>query len=204
MPFEMSISLEDVAVRRAGRLIVDGVSMALAPGDAVMIRGGNGSGKTSLLRAIAGLAQHDGDITFRRDIQVLDPAFIRSEEIHLVSPEGGHNPRLTVEEAVRFDSRFLGGDSDEALVQLGLALQAETRVGDLSTGQRRRLSLLRLVLRPKALWLLDEPFSGLDAEGREIVKAMVQIQRGRGGIVCVALHDPEDLPRARTLFVEAA
>ena len=204
MAFEMALSLQDVDVQRAGRPVLAGVSLELGPGDAVMIRGANGSGKTSLLRAIAGLAGFDGEITFRRGVQVLDPAYIRSEEVHLITPEGGLNPRLTVEETARFESGFLGGDYEEGLFQLGLVPQAERKVGALSTGQRRRLSLLRLLMTPRALWLLDEPFSGLDDEGQIIVRALIDGHRARGGLVLLALHDAENLPRAATLRVQAA
>ncbi|NNU15914.1 heme ABC exporter ATP-binding protein CcmA [Parvularcula sp. ZS-1/3] len=204
MAFEMALSLKDVEVSRAGRPVLAGVSMHMAPGSAVMVRGTNGSGKTSLLRAVAGLARHEGEIYFTRGVQVLDPAFMRSEEIHLVTPDGGHNPRLTVEETAQFESGFYGGDAEDALLQLGLVPQAEERVGALSTGQRRRLSLLRLLIDKRALWLLDEPFSGLDEEGRSIVRTLIEAHRSRGGVVLIALHDEEDIPGARTLRVEAA
>lgn len=200
----MALSLKDVEVRRAGRAVLGGVNFDLGPGEAVMIRGTNGSGKTSLLRAVAGLAGHEGEIAFRRGVQILDPGYIRSEEIHLITPEGGLNPRLTVEESARFESGFLGGDYEEGLLQMGLVPHAEQKVGTLSTGQRRRLSLLRLLMTPRALWLLDEPFSGLDEEGKTIVRALIDVHRARGGVVMLALHDVEALPDARTLMVEAA
>ncbi|GGY47501.1 heme ABC exporter ATP-binding protein CcmA [Parvularcula lutaonensis] len=204
MAFEMSLSCDDVCVQRAGKDVLAGVSLSLAPGEAVMLRGPNGSGKTSMLRAVAGLASFDGEIVFSRGVQVLDPAFIRAHEIHMVSPEGGLSPRLTVRETARFLGAFYGRDPGESLGQLGLEKQGHLRVGDLSTGQRRRLSLLRLLISPRALWLLDEPFAALDEEGKEIVRALIDIHRARGGLVMLALHDREALPSAKTLFVEAA
>lgn len=204
MAFEMALSLLNLEVRRAGTTVLAGVGLDLSPGDAVLIRGANGSGKTSLLRAVAGFASFDGEIVFRRGVQVLDPGYIRSEEIHFINPEGGLNPRLTVEETARFESGFLGGDYEEALLQVGLVPQAELKVGALSTGQKRRLSLLRLLMTPRALWLLDEPFSGLDDEGHEIVRTMIDAHRSRGGLVMLALHDAETLQGAATLRVEAA
>lgn len=204
MAFEMSLSCENVEVRRAGRPVLAGVSFGLAPGEALMVRGANGSGKTSLLRAIAGLARHDGEITFSRGVQTLDPAFIRSHHIHLVATEAGLSPRLTVRETARFLSDFYGADDRDGLAQLGLAHQSGTRVGDLSSGQRRRLSLLRLLIGPRALWLLDEPFAALDEEGKMIVLTLIDAHRSRGGVVVVALHDLDRLPAARTLTVEAA
>jgi heme exporter protein A len=204
MAFEMSLHLTDVTVERAGRPVVGGVSLEARPGDIVLLRGGNGSGKTSILRAVAGLAAYEGQVVFKRGVQPLDPGFIRSFETHYVSPEGGLNPRLSVEETARFEAQMEGREPDEALEMLGLTNSRGLRVAELSTGQRRRLSLLRLLLGPRALWLLDEPFSGLDTEGRAVVLALIENQRERDGIVLLALHEEIVLSGARTLRVEAA
>ncbi|WP_256619671.1 heme ABC exporter ATP-binding protein CcmA [Parvularcula maris] len=200
----MSLHLTDVTVERAGRPVVGGVSLTAAPGDIVLLRGGNGSGKTSILRAVAELASYEGQVVFKRGVQPLDPAFIRSFETHYVSPEGGLNPRLTVRETAGFEAAMEGRDPAEALEMLALDRAAELRVAELSTGQRRRLSFLRLLLGPRALWLLDEPFSGLDTEGRAVVLALIENQRERGGIVLLALHEEVIISGARTLRVEAA
>lgn len=191
-------------MRRAGRPVLAGVTFDAAPGDAVMFRGSNGSGKTSMLRAIAGLASFEGEIFFRRKVQILDPAFIRAEEVHLVGAESGLAPRLTVEETARFLSDFYRSEIGDSLRHLGLISKGDTKVGDLSSGQRRRLSLLRLLISPKALWLLDEPFSALDDEGKAIVRTLIDGHRSRGGVVLMALHEAEGLANAKTLYVEAA
>jgi heme exporter protein A len=204
MAFEMALSVDDLAVRRAGRLVAAGASFSAEPGAALMLRGGNGTGKTSILRAVAGLARYDGDVRFTRGVQTLDPGFIRSHQIHYVGMEGGLNPRMTVEETARFLAAFYGAEAGEALADLGLSSLGERQVGQLSTGQKRRLGLVKLLILPRALWLLDEPFAGLDESGARIVGTLVEGHRARGGVVLCALHDAADLRDAATLRLEAA
>jgi len=204
MAFEMGLSCEDVTVQRGGRDVLGPVTVALSAGEALQLRGSNGSGKTSLLRAIAGLASFEGAIEFQRSEQRLDAAYIRQNETHFVGLVSGLAPRLTVGENVRFQSSFYGQDPRDGLEQLGLAKLRDRKVGTLSSGQQRRLSLLRLLMDPRALWLLDEPLAALDDEGQLIVRTLIDVHRERGGIVVVALHDSEGLPRAKTLRVMAS
>ena len=203
MAFEMGLACEDVTVRRGGRDVLAGVSFTLGPGDALQLRGSNGSGKTSMLRAVAGLARHDGSITFTRAVQALDPGFIRAHEIHYVGSDSGLAPRLTVGETARFLAGFYAAELGDGLDQLGLGAHLSRKVGTLSAGQRRRLSLLRLLISPRALWLLDEPFVALDDDGQLIVRTLIESHRARGGVILVALHDVASLPSARTLRVVA-
>ncbi|MEO1041280.1 MAG: heme ABC exporter ATP-binding protein CcmA [Pseudomonadota bacterium] len=204
MAFEMSLECRDLMVRRAGRDVLAGAGFALHPGDAMMLRGANGSGKTSLLRALAGLAEGEGEITFRRGVQVLDAGYIRSEEIHYIGVEAGLSPRLTVEENADFIADFYGGTLRDSLRVLGVHRLGQTRAGQLSSGQRKRLSFLRLIVSPRALWLLDEPFSALDDDGQDLVRTLIDGHRSRGGIAIVALHDQDGIPGARTMTVKAA
>lgn len=204
MAFEMSLECRDVRVRRGGRFVLSGVDMKLEPGDALMVRGANGSGKTSLLRAAAGLAPYDGEVIFRRAVQIIDPGYIRGHELHLIGVEPGLSPRLTVAETTDFQTEFYAAEPGEALKFLGLSAFSDRKVGTLSSGQKRRLSLLRLLISPKALWLLDEPFAALDPAGQRLVRTLIEGHRARGGIVIMALHDVENLPSAKTLHVEAA
>ena len=204
MAFEMSLECRELTVRRAGQDVLAGAAFALEPGDALMVRGTNGSGKTSLLRALAGLTQSEGEIIFRRGVQVLDPGYIRSEEVHYVGTASGLSPRLTVEENADFLTDFYGGSLRDSLRVLGLHRLGSSRTGQLSSGQMKRLSFLRLIVSPRALWLLDEPFSALDDEGQALVRTLVDGHRSRGGVAIVALHDQDGIPGARTLTVKAA
>ncbi|MEM1379979.1 MAG: heme ABC exporter ATP-binding protein CcmA [Pseudomonadota bacterium] len=203
MAFEMGLEVSSVAVRRGGRTVLAGVSFGLLPGEALQLRGGNGSGKTSMLRAAAGLAPYEGEIRFRRLGQDLDPGYIRAHEVHYVGTESGLAPRLTVAENAEFLSGFYGVTLGDEVEQLGLAGHLSRKVATLSSGQRRRLALLRLLINPRALWLLDEPFIALDDDGQLIVRTLIDAHRDRGGMVMVALHDTDDLPRAKTLTVVA-
>ncbi|MEM7739417.1 MAG: heme ABC exporter ATP-binding protein CcmA [Pseudomonadota bacterium] len=204
MAFEMSLECRDLTVRRAGRDVLAGAGFALTPGQVLMVRGANGSGKTSLLRALAGLAQAEGEIIFRRGIQVLDAGYIRAEEIHYIGVEPGLSSRLTVEENADFIADFYGGTLRDSLRVLGLHRLGQSRAGQLSSGQRKRLSFLRLIVSPRALWLLDEPFAALDDEGQDLVRSLIDGHCSRGGVAVIALHEQDGIPGARTITVKAA
>ncbi|MEM9838653.1 MAG: heme ABC exporter ATP-binding protein CcmA [Pseudomonadota bacterium] len=204
MAFEMGLHCDEVTVMRGGRAVLAGAGFRLAPGEALQLRGTNGSGKTSMLRAVAGLARYDGEIAFERDGQVLDPGYIRANEVHYVGTESGLAPRLTMQENSRFLADFFGAELEDHLEQLGLAAHEGRKVSTLSSGQQRRLALLRLLINPRALWLLDEPFVALDDDGQLIVRTLIDAHRDRGGMVMIALHENANLPRAKTLRVTAA
>lgn len=203
MAFQMGLSCNEVTVMRGGRDVLTGVTFRLGPGDVLQLRGANGSGKTSLLRAVAGLARFDGEIVFEKDALPLDAGFIRANEVHYVGTESGLAPRLTVRENARFFADFYGVHLDDQIEQLGLAEHTRRKSSALSSGQRRRLALLRLLINPRALWLLDEPFVALDDDGQLIVRTLIDAHRERGGMVLIALHDAFDVPRAKTLRVTA-
>jgi heme exporter protein A len=201
MAFEMVLHCRELSVRRAGRPVIAGVGLQLEPGEAMVLRGPNGSGKTSLLRAVAGLASYDGEVFFTRRVQVLDPGFVRTHHVHYAGTESGLSPRLTVAETAQFIGGYHGVDAAPGLDELGLASLSDKRVAELSSGQRKRLSLLRLLVAPRALWLLDEPLTALDQDGKEVVRTLIDSHRSRGGLVLVALHDELSVPGAKHMTV---
>ena len=166
-------------------MLVRDLSFAAAPGGLVEIRGGNGVGKTTLLRAIAGFVKpRAGRIALDR---VEEPALA----LHYV----GHLNGLKAAASVRGHLRYWAGlfgvarRDDEALQRMGLAAQADLPARVLSQGQARRLALARLVVARRPVWLLDEPAASLDAQGRAVLGEMIAAHRAEGGLALAAVHE---------------
>jgi heme exporter protein A len=197
-----ALELHGLAVRRGGRLLFSGVELTLSAGEACALTGANGAGKTSLLRAVAGLVGVDaGEITFGG----ADPGEARASDLHLVGHQDGLKPARTAREELAFWSRWSGGDAagaDGAAAALELGPLLDLEVRRLSAGQRRRLALARLLAAPRPLWLLDEPLSPLDAGWRTRFGAMMQTHLAGGGLILAAVHDPLPIP-SRSLELSA-
>ncbi len=197
-----ALQLRGLSVRRGGRLLFSDLSLDLAPGEACALTGANGAGKTSLLRAVAGLVHAEaGEIAFGG----ADPASARGAGLHFISHQDGLKPGRTAREELEFWSRWTGGaaaSSTAAAEALELGPLLELEVRRLSAGQRRRLALARLLGAPRPLWLLDEPLSPLDAGWRRRFSQMMADHLAGGGIILAAVHDP--LPGAtRSLELSA-
>ncbi|WP_066799306.1 heme ABC exporter ATP-binding protein CcmA [Sphingomonas soli] len=184
-----SLAFRDVGCARGGRLLFEGIGFALAAGQAALVTGPNGAGKSSLIRVAAGLLAPasglvDGDGTRA-----------------LLSEAAALDPELRLDAALRFWASIDGRASavPEALAAVGLADLAQVPVRLLSTGQRRRAALARVIASGAPVWLLDEPANGMDTASVQTLEAIIAAHRAGGGIALVATHLPIALPDAREI-----
>jgi len=181
-----ALATEALACRRGARVLFTDLNLTVQPGQVVWVRGANGQGKTSLLRLLAGLSRPEAG---RIDHDA-------GRERVYIGHANALKDDLTVTESLRFLSRLHGFDTaadalDAALRRFGLHSRRQAPVRTLSQGQRRRVALARLCLAPAhALWLLDEPFDALDAEGVQALNSLLAEHAGRGGSVLLTSHVP--------------
>lgn len=199
----MQLVAENLVLSRAGRTVVDGLSLRLGAGEALLLRGPNGSGKTTLLRALAGLLAPAAGV-MRLDDAPAERE--RGELAHFIGHLDGIKSHLTVGENLAFWAVYLGGGGNPtvALDGFGLAPLADIPAGYLSAGQKRRLALARLVAVRRPLWLLDEPTVSLDTEAVELLVAAIAAHLAGGGLAVIATHVDIALAGAQTLRLVAA
>lgn len=183
-----ALAFDRVTCERAGRTLFEDLSFALEPGGAVLVTGPNGVGKSSLIRIAAGL---------------LSPAGGRvsaDAERAVLTEHASLDEELALAKALGFWARLDGSDKvAEALGALALSDLADIPVRLLSTGQRRRAAIARVIASGASVWLLDEPANGLDATALGLLEAAIAAHRADGGAVLVASHTPIDLPTAHTI-----
>jgi heme exporter protein A len=192
------VAAADLACRRGERSLFSGLNLSVRPGEIVWVRGANGQGKTSLLRLLCGLARPEaGSI---------------AHEVGLERVYIGHanalKDDLSVAESLMFLSRLHGFDTDaevheHALRRFNLQSRRDAPVRTLSQGQRRRVALARLCCAPPtALWLLDEPFDALDAEGVNALNSLLAEHAARGGSALLTSHVPLTLKAPTPIILE--
>ncbi len=182
---------QGLACVRGERLVFSGLDFALGVGEALILAGRNGSGKTSLLRLMAGLAPRQAGRLGWDDGAVEDDPERHAARLHYVGHLDAVKPVLTVRENLEFWARLGGGGGDDAaaaLAQLGLDGLAGVPARYLSAGQRHRLSLARLLAARSELWLLDEPTVALDRESVAALMGVLAAHRAGGGMVVIATN----------------
>jgi heme exporter protein A len=213
----LTLSAVDLSCIRGGREVFCRLGFEIASGEALAITGRNGAGKSSLLRILAGLLQAaQGHIILRGDDQSERSL---AEQAHYLGHRDALKPNLTVAENLAFWRDFLGHTSTgrgtnlaeshtESLAQnlaaTGLAHTAALPAATLSAGQRRRLSLARLIAVKRPVWLLDEPTSALDADGQTMFADLMSAHLAEGGIIIAATHEPLKIAPAPTTTASVA
>lgn len=197
------LSARDLVCERGGRTLFSSLTFDLTPGEALILRGPNGSGKTSLLRLLAGLLPAaGGEILWRGEPVQQDREAWRGA-LRFLAHDNAVKPTLTVEQNLAFWIRLYGDAPGDALMgglnAVGLERLADLPAVMLSAGQRRRLALARLAACPGNVWLLDEPTVTLDADSVTRLSRMVADHRETGGMVIAATHDAFDAPGAQHL-----
>ena len=205
-PDQGELFAENLACRRGERLVFAGIDCRLGPGGALLLTGSNGSGKSSLLRLFATLLPPAAGRLLWRGAPVDGSAVGYRAAVHYVGHLDAVKPALTPRETLWFWAGLRGAAApavEPALEMFGLAGVADWPCRWLSAGQRRRLSLARLIADPAPIWLLDEPTAGLDSDAEARLLAAVAEHRRAGGRVAIATHQPLALSGADTLVLDA-
>ncbi|SDX01891.1 heme ABC exporter ATP-binding protein CcmA [Litoreibacter albidus] len=185
----MNFSVENLACRRGDVTVLTGVTFSVAEGEALVLRAPNGAGKTTLLRCLAGLTP-----------PVSGALHFSPEDVAYAAHADGLKAQLSVEENLQFWADIFGTrDIAPAVDAFELSSLLSRRAQDLSAGQKRRLSLSRMVLTGRAIWALDEPTVSLDVENVARFSSAVTRHLAQGGSAVLATHIDLGLPTARTL-----
>ncbi len=201
----MRIVAENLGGARGGRPVFSGVSFALDEGESLLLTGPNGAGKSTLLRIIAGLLEADGGMVRLDGGNETWPDIAAAS--HFLSTDNAMKTALTVRENLIFWQDFLGEphmEIGDALEMVGLHATRDLPFGYLSTGQRRRIAIARLLVSYRPVWLLDEPTAGLDKASEKQFADLMQVHLDDGGLIIAATHLPLGLAGARELAMGQA
>jgi heme exporter protein A len=187
-----SLEVEKVHVWRGDRHVLRGVSLTLASGELLHVSGPNGTGKTTLLRVISGLLRPEAGAVTWRGASIATASTDYLNALAYASHEPALKSDLTALENLRFavglKRRVTQGELLASLEEAGVADCADLPSRVLSAGQRRRVAMARVLAFRAPLWLLDEPFTNLDASGQELMSRLLEKHVGAGGMALVVAH----------------
>jgi heme exporter protein A len=195
----MRLLASELGCIRGGRQVFRDLSFSVGAGEALVVTGPNGVGKSSLLRLTAGLVRPTQGLI---ELEGGDSELTIGEQAHYLGHLDTLKPALSVNENLTFWADFLGrGRSNvgAALAAVGLGGLARLPAAYLSAGQRRRLSLARLIATPRPIWLLDEPTSALDAAAQAVLADLMRAHLATGGLILAATHGPIGLEGTKEL-----
>ena len=196
------LKIENLAVYRSDLPLFEPVSFSVSAGESIQISGTNGSGKTSLLRCICGIShRHQGQILWnasRTESNLVDDSSSEDDILDMyrnmlyIGHSLGLKPKLTVEQNLRFYQQLRFSENaksiETVLEQLNIEIYHDEQVGNLSAGQKRRVSLARLLTEPVSLWVLDEPMVALDLAGQAWLEKVCNQHIADGGLILLTSH----------------
>ncbi|MEJ2140384.1 MAG: cytochrome c biogenesis heme-transporting ATPase CcmA [Gammaproteobacteria bacterium] len=185
------LTADSLTLFRGERCLFENLSFALNPGELLLLEGCNGSGKTSLIRAIAGLIELESGEIYWDEQPVRRQRQVFNNELVWMAHRVGFKADLSLVENLRFESalrRDSRHDLDDILTRLNINRLKRLPVRSLSAGQQRRVALARMLMSAATLWMMDEPVTNLDREGRSLVMTLVSEHLARGGMVIMAAH----------------
>ncbi|MBL8589893.1 MAG: heme ABC exporter ATP-binding protein CcmA [Methylobacteriaceae bacterium] len=207
MPSPLRLIVDNLAIDRGGRRVLEAVGFAVAGGEALVVTGANGAGKSTLLAGLAGLLPlAEGRIGLDG---ADDPEAPVAEYCHYVGHREALKSALTPRESLAFWRDMLGAgrpglEPEAALAEFDLAHAVDFPCGYLSAGQRRRASLARILVAPRPIWLLDEPVTALDVASQARFADLMRAHLAGGGLIVAATHAPIGLEAARALHLGQA
>lgn len=184
--YDILIEGKSLSCHRSARLVFSGLDFSLQSGMAMMVQGANGAGKTTLLRVIAGLLPLPGGSLKRPETASL---------YHYLGHQNALKKQKTVMENLSFWAEFHGNGASristtDILETAGIGGLEDMKTVALSSGQQRRLALTRLIVAPRPIWLLDEPLTGLDDNGKDWLTDMARSHLAQDGLIIAASHEP--------------